>query len=239
LPDRRLDTLAAEGLSSEPGKRLEQTAFIMSVLTEAFAARELGVVLVGGSAIEIWAPGAHLSDDTDVVVTSRNPRAGQAEDVAAVMHTLGFQRSGLGWTRGGIYVHVVGYRMEEPTAMVAIGPVRFEVVRPEVPLADRIVGFKHWPNTTSYGTQALQMLASLGGSLDESWLRARLARENAVDALDALRAILSSTDPVTDAMLATAQQRLRTGLSGGESGDDGQERPDGAARNDVDKERGT
>ncbi len=51
--------------------------------------------------------------------------------------------------------------MQEPIATVELGPLRFEAVQPEVPLADRMVGFKYWPNTTSYGQQAIAMLEAL------------------------------------------------------------------------------
>lgn len=122
-----LATLAAEGMSAEAEKRLEQTATIMSALTEAFRTRDLGVVLVGGSAIEVWAPGAHISDDTDVVVTGPSG-ASLHEQAADIMQSLGFRRRGLGWELGGLYVHLVDYRMDEPTTTVELGSLRFEAV---------------------------------------------------------------------------------------------------------------
>lgn len=203
-----LAAVAAEGLSREPARRAEQIAIVMGALTEAFRADNLRIVLVGGSAIEVWAPGAHVSDDTDVVVTGAPLGLPLPERAAAVLHELALTRQGLGWSLGSLYIHVVGYAMDEPTATVELGPVRFEVVQPEVPLADRMIGFKHWPNTTAYGQQAIAMLEALGDTLDEAWLRARLHQEDALDVLEALRALLQSEIPLTDQVLADLQRRL-------------------------------
>jgi hypothetical protein len=63
-----------------------------------------------------------------------------------------------------------------------------------------IGSLRHWPNTTSYGQQAIAMLASLDGELDESWLHERLSRERALDALEALRRLAASGRPLTEAV---------------------------------------
>ncbi len=215
-PRSALAAVAAEGLTTEPARRAEQIARVMSALTNACRGRALRVVLVGGSAIEVWAPGAHVSDDTDVVVTGA-PSGGPPlpERAAAVFQELGFTKQGLGWSLGPIYVHVVGYDMYEPSAVVELGPLRFEAVEPEIPLADRMVGFKHWPNTTSYGQQAIAMLESLGDDLDEERLRERLIREDALDVLEALRELTRSGVKITDPVLSDLQRRLREPLRGG------------------------
>lgn len=184
---------------------------LMSVLTEAFRNRGLRAVLVGGSAIEVLAPGAHLSDDTDVVVTGPTSDVPLHEQAAAVMESLGFQRAGMGWSLGDLFVHLVGYQMDDPTVSIDMGTLRFEIVQREVPLADRIIGFKHWPGATAYGTQALQMLASYGESLDEAWLRERLHKEQALDALDALRAVAARGDVITDDLLQQIHANLLAG----------------------------
>lgn len=205
-----LGAVASEGLSTEPARRAEQIAAVMSALTDAFRERSLRAVLVGGSAIEVWAPGAHVSDDMDIVVTGSLSESRPLPDrVADVFQELGFKKQGLGWLLGPIYVHVVGYDMYEPSATVELGALRFEAVEPEVPLADRMVGFKHWPNTTSYGQQAIAMLESLGDSLNEERLREQLVREDALDVLEALRALMRSGDQITEPVLSELQQRLR------------------------------
>lgn len=182
----------------------------MSALTDAFRERSIRAFLVGGSAIEIWAPGAHVSDDVDIVVTGSLSESPPLPDrVAEVFQQLGFKKEGLGWLFGPIYVHVVGYDMYEPSAIVELGPLRFEAVEPEVPLADRMVGFKHWPNTTAYGQQAIAMLESLGDSLNEERLREQLIREDALDVLEALRELMRSREQITESVLSELQQRLR------------------------------
>ena len=74
---------------------------------------------------------------------------------------------------------------------------------------DRIVGFKHW-RATAYGAQAIALLDALGDTLDETILRHRLAQEDAVDALEALRAIARDLrgTPVTHAALRAILERL-------------------------------
>jgi hypothetical protein len=180
----------------------------MAALSEAFNSHGLRAVLVGGSAIEVWAPGAHMSMDTDVVVTGRPSELPLPERAAAVLQELGFQKQGVGWELGSLFVHVVGYDVTEPVASVALGSLRFEAVKPEVLLADRMVGFKHWPNTTSYAQQAMAMLAALGNDLDEGWLRERLQSEGALDVLDALRGLMARNVSITEEELESLKRRL-------------------------------
>lgn len=202
-------TLAAEGWSAKPERRAEQTATLMSALSEEFSSHGLRAVLVGGSAIEVWAPGAYVSDDTDVVVTGRPTGTPLPERAAAVLQSLGFVKHGLGWEMGPLYVHVVGYDVHDPTTEIVLGSLRFEAVTPEVLLADRMIGFKHWPNSTAYGQQAIALLAALGDNLDEEWLRGRLRRDSAEDVLDALRGPMANGEPITLGQLELLQERLR------------------------------
>lgn len=201
--------LAAEGWSKKPERRAEQTATLMSALSEEFSSHGLRAVLVGGSAIEVWAPGAYVSDDTDVVVTGRPTGDPLPERAAAVLRSLGFEKHGLGWEVGPLYVHVVGYDVLDPTTEIVLGSLRFEAVTPEVLLADRMIGFKHWPNSTAYGQQAIALLAALGNNLDEEWLRSRLRRDSAENVLDALRELMASGEPITLGQLELLQERLR------------------------------
>lgn len=181
----------------------------MDVLRGAFEEAGLRVILVGGSAIEVWAPGAHVSDDRDIVVTGPPSGAPRPQRTAAILESLGFERKGMGWARGHLFVHVVGYDLEEPSIETSLGGCRFEVVRPEVPLADRLIGFRHWPGTTAYALQAAAMLSALGPDLDRDWLLGRLDREGATDALRAVEEWLASDRPLTAADAEAMQARLR------------------------------
>jgi hypothetical protein len=56
----RLQTTLAKGLAEEPLAHAEQVAEIAAVLHEAFEPAGFSATLVGGSAIEIHAPGIYL-----------------------------------------------------------------------------------------------------------------------------------------------------------------------------------
>lgn len=106
-----------------------------------------------------------------------------------------------------IFLEVPGNWMSDPIEVITVGPFSLRVVRQEVVLADRIIGFKHW-RTTAYGAQAVALLQVLGASLDDRLLRERLQAEDALDAYEALRALAASDMVVRDAELEAVLQRL-------------------------------
>lgn len=89
-----------------------------------------------------------------------------------------------------------------------IGGAAFRVVRKEVPLRDRIVGFKHWRHT-AYGDQAIAMLIAFGDRLDREWLERELGPEDARDALEALQELARSDAPVTHERLLSLADDLQ------------------------------
>lgn len=91
--------------------------------------------------------------------------------------------------------------------LVDVGGSLFRVVRKEVPLRDRLVGFKHWRHTT-YGDQAVAMLIAFGNDVDMEWLEPELRRENALDALEALQHLTRSDVRLTHEHLLTTIDRL-------------------------------
>lgn len=56
--------------------------------------------------------------------------------------------------------------------------------------------------------QAIDMIASFGGELDEGLLLDYLRREDAVDAYDTLRALAESDEPITKDVLVRELERL-------------------------------
>jgi len=64
----RLTRLLVEGLADDAVEQAMQVAAIAGILNEAFGARGFSVTLVGGSAIEVHAPGIYMSGDIDVVI---------------------------------------------------------------------------------------------------------------------------------------------------------------------------
>jgi hypothetical protein len=98
--------------------------------------------------------------------------------------------------------------MEDPTETVRVGQSTLRVIRKEIALADRIIGFKHW-RVTAYALQALAMMAAFGEALDEHLLRRKLRAEDAEDAYDALRGIAATRVAITDELLRAELERLR------------------------------
>ena len=65
-----------------------------------------------------------------------------------------------------------------------------------------IIGFRHW-KAWGYGQQAVAMIRSFGGDLDEKVLRARLRKEGAEHAYGVLRKLAVTDMDVTPQRLDT------------------------------------
>lgn len=118
-----------------------------------------------------------------------------------IFRELAFRRAGRHWRYGQqLFIELVPGPVAGPAEDVRVDDAEFRVVTKEVVLRDRLVGFKHWKHT-AYGQQAIDMLAAFGHELDMSWLGPELEREDATDALRALRSIAASDEPVTDERL--------------------------------------
>lgn len=189
-------TLAGEA------SHVEKLTVSGAVISEVLRQRGMEATLVGGAAIEFHAPGVYATSDLDFVVEGR-ARA----ELDDALTEFGFLRRGRHWVRGDLFVEVPGNWMSDPVEVVAVGPLQLRVVRCEVVLADRIIGFKHW-RTTAYGAQALALLATLGSSLDEGMLRERLRAEDAEDALEALRTLAAAGEGVGAVELEGVLQEL-------------------------------
>jgi hypothetical protein len=205
----RLAAILAGGLSIDALKHAEQVAQIAAVLHEAFTAVGLRCTVVGGSAIEIHAPGVYKSGDIDVVIdAARGPELEQR--IRDVFEGLAFARRGRHWVQRDLLVEVPSHDLSDPSEVVRVGDAVFRVVTKEVVLADRIVGFKHWKET-GYGEQAIDMLAAFGDELDMTWLEPKLRSEGSWDAFEALRELARSREPVTAQSLLALVERLRGG----------------------------
>lgn len=193
-----LEVVLASGMAEDPIEHATQVADVASVLHSAFASAGFEVTLVGGSAIEVHAPGIYRSGDLDVVIEKGRGRTERRDEI---FEALGFERVGRHWRHGDqLFVEIVSGPVAGPAEEVRVGDAEFRVVQKEVVLRDRLVGFKHWKHT-AYGEQAIDMLAAFGDDLDMSWLRPELEREDSLDALEALRKLARSDVPVTDQVL--------------------------------------
>lgn len=194
----RLEALLASGMAEEPIEHATQVAEIAAILHSAFSQDGFEVTLVGGSAIEVHAPGIYRSGDLDVVIEKARGRQKRLDEI---FDALGFDRAGRHWRHGDqLFVEIVSGPVAGPAEEVRVGDAEFRVVKKEVVLRDRVVGFKHWKHT-AYGEQAIDMIAAFGDDLDMSWLGPELEREGSVDALEALRQLASSQERVTDQVL--------------------------------------
>ncbi len=193
---------------------VEKLTIAAATISEVLRQRGMTATLVGGGAIEFYASDTYTTSDIDLVVEGRSRK-----DLDAALTEFGFTRHGRHWILGELLVEVPGNWMSDPTEIVAVGPLTLRVVKKEVVLADRIIGFKHW-RATAYGAQAIAMLVLFGSLLDEQLLVNRVRSEGAEDALTILRELAASGKGVGEDQLRDALGRLHsnpTQLSGDES----------------------
>lgn len=178
---------------------------VASILSRALESEGLRATLVGGSAIEVHAPGIYKSGDMDFVIEG----SGEVRDKAAkVFRDLGFEPSGRHWKRGDLFVEIPSHDLVGPSELVRVGSFPFRVASKEALLAARITGFKHWPNAISFGQQAIDMIAAFGQDLKEDLLQRLLAQEDAQDAYRELVVIARGDSPVDATMLESLRNRL-------------------------------
>lgn len=201
-----LSLALADGMADLPEDHALQVAMITSIVSEAFAEKGMECTLVGGSAIEVRAPGIYKSGDIDLVIERRRALASR-EELDPIFQSLGFGRAGRHWVRGDLFIEVSGTPLIDPAEIVRVGPFTLRVIAQETLLADRVVGFKHW-RVTAYGQQAIDMIVAFGETLRMEILRPHLEREGAVDAFAALRDLALSAGPVTDSSLQSLLEHL-------------------------------
>lgn len=201
-----LNILLAAGIADDPIDHARQVGMITSLIADAFESAGMQVTLVGGSAIEMFAPGIFKTGDIDLVIEAIRGKSARSQ-LDPVFAALGFEKSGRHWRRGDLYVEVPSQSLTDPSELVRVGHFPLRVVAKEVLLVDRVVGFKHW-RYTGYGAQAIQMIAAFGDSLNESVLRPRLEREGAVDAYEALSALATAGAALADEDLVRLLEQL-------------------------------
>ncbi len=208
LPQSRqaLDLLLGAGMADDPVDHARQVAMITSIIGDAFEAAGMRVTLVGGSAIEVYAPGIFKSGDIDLVIETVSGTSDR-ERLDPVFASLGFEKSGRHWKRGDLFIEVPSQLMEDPSELVRVGHFPLRIVSKEILLADRVVGFKHWRHT-AYGAQAIEMIGAFGPALNQALLKPRLEKESALDAFEALAALVESAAAVPEQKLRKLLERL-------------------------------
>lgn len=205
-PRQRLEEILAPGLAEDPLEHAEQVSQVAGALSEAFEAVGLRCTVVGGSAVEIHAPGIYTTLDIDLVIETARGIHGDPR-IRDVFSKLGFKRKGMLWKLGDLAVHTPGSYVWGPDEEVQLEQGSFRVVKKEVVVRDRVVGFKWW-KATSDGQQAIDMLAAFGDDLDMSWLRPELESERAWDAFTELRKLAVADVPVAEETLQDLLDRL-------------------------------
>lgn len=183
---------------------VEQLTVAAAIISEVLRRNGMQATLIGGGAIEFHASDVYSTSDIDLIVEGKS-----REELDATLTAFGFAKRGRHWVYGDLFVEVPGNWMSDPVDVVAVGALTLRVIRREIVLADRIIGFKHW-RATAYGAQAVALLALFGRSLDERLLLERIRAEGAEDALNALRNIADGTAPVTEEYLRALLERLHS-----------------------------
>lgn len=193
----RLEQVLSGGLANDPVAHAEQVAKIAGILHDAFEAAGFNCTLVGGAAMEIHAPGIHRSGDLDVIIERLVNSRGEKDQI---FQSLGLTPKGRHWVKGTLFIETPPSPVAGPVEEVRIADSVFRIVKKEVILRDRVVGFKQW-NETGYGAQAIEMLAAFGDQIDMSWLGPELEREDSLDAYFALCELLEQGSKVTTDVL--------------------------------------
>jgi hypothetical protein len=170
-------------LDSEPD-RFRRGFYFAAMLSEAAGRDEL--VIVGGSAIEVYTAGAYASGDTDVV--------GNRDRVEAALKKWGFKKPGMGWIRDGwpFFIQFVGSKYTGSWArtrqlQTPYGRVRLAAVE------DLIV--KRLASAMSTGYQpdyrdAVLLASEFEGEIDWDYATETARRWHASELLERLRSEL-------------------------------------------------
>jgi hypothetical protein len=204
-----LAEVARDFSDANEGGHVERLALTTALVSEALRVVGLTAVLVGGGAIEFYAPDAYVTQDIDIVVEGL-PGEPVRDRIASVFEALDFIKlSGRHWERDGMLVEIPGHSIDDPYSEVMVGPYRLNIVRPEVVLIGRVVEYDQTGHT-GHAAQAVVLLQAVGDTLDHSLLAQLARRERVESVLAALRALAESGTLVTDGLLRDLHDRLHS-----------------------------
>jgi hypothetical protein len=167
----------------------ERILYFAGMLSTALGRLEGPVVVVGGSAIEVYTVGAYTSGDIDLV-TSR-------KKAARILESWGFRTVGRTWhhAKWELVVDLVGNDYNGSPGRIREvetphGPVRLAAV--EDLIINRLAEAKHWQGRRQEAFEQAALLASeLSGDLDNQYLDLRAKQEDVVDILADLRGLIA------------------------------------------------
>lgn len=204
-----LEQVEREFIDAGEERHVERLTVTTAIVSEAL--RRIGCIamLVGGGAIEFYAPEAYLTQDVDLVVEGP-PGIPIREQLSTVFELLGFAKlSGRHWEREGMLVEVPGHAIEDPYIQVAVGDYQLNVIRLEVVLVGRIVEFEQTGHT-GHAAQAILLLRAVGDTLNPELFARLLQRERVESAYVALSALAASGINITDTILRDTHDRLHS-----------------------------
>lgn len=173
-----------KALSSQKGPDRKVLAFAALLGQEA----QVDLIVVGGSAIEIYTQGGYVSGDIDLV--------GDPERIRRALARWGFKDHGRLWIRDDwkIAVDVVGaiytgdpYRLA--TVETPFGPVRVAAL--EDLIVKRLAEAKHWQVRAALEEASL-LWSAHREKLDQAYLDKQARTYDVVDLLEDLRRIFAS-----------------------------------------------
>lgn len=167
-------------LEKDPARR---TLYVTAMLSAEAKLKDRGLIVVGGSAIEIYTRGAYVSDDIDVV--------GERERILQVLRSWGFKKEGRIWYRKDWQVvfdvpsseyHGDFYRTR--VISTPYGSVRLAAV--EDLLVSRLISCKYWriPDDLDH---AVLLASEYQDSIDWEYVEARARQEGVVGLLPDVR----------------------------------------------------
>ena len=118
---------------------VERMTLAAAIVSTALERAGMRATLVGGGAIEFYIPASYATSDIDLVV-----ERGTRERFAEVFASLGLARRDRHWVLDDLFLEVPGTWMSDPVLEMEIDSYSLQIVRKEVVLADRIVGFRYW-----------------------------------------------------------------------------------------------
>ncbi len=176
------------------------------------------VVIVGGSAIEVYTSGAYVSGDVSLV--------GERGSIVSALERWGFCREGRRWSRSDLeqWVDPVGRyytgdvrklrEVSTPYGMVRLASV-------EDLIAKRLIEVKVWPRAgTAMFDQAVALATEYDEDVDWDYVTRVTRRERADDLVAELRHRVARTRQPVRARLDTPRKasRARGGLTAGGDG---------------------
>lgn len=202
--------LLASPKSDTPEGHARRMLIAAALCSEALRRRGMTAALVGGSALEAYAPGAYTTEDIDMVVAKGALPAKRAE-LDAVFTGLGLARvGGRHWSAADIFIDVPSSDLPVLTEQRQVGPYVVQLIAKELPLVGRLVEYEQTGHT-GHAAQAVVLLRALREEVNYSLLE-RLVREERVEG--AYAAVLRFADQapavqISDAALRDARDEWR------------------------------